>query len=307
MQKKEMRLIAFGFFIIGIFFLINPNLNITGAVIGTSALTSTFSLILGLVFIIVGIAVLTEVHTLEKRLVDAEKIAKEEGEPTIIDTNYFLEASKDDKKYKELKNFIQYNFDHGQPIIVPKKVLNEIKNMGNTPGERDKIKSLKEILPKQTVSVEDLDKKWDYFKSKYNHLAKEILQQTPKYISFMYLSGVKKGESMDIEKFLNRNFGKLNDAFSRDQYKTSLQDAERAYLSSKNKDTTLRGYNISQADIDVLSEALYLHDNPSIVADSVMDKVHVISKDSHLLDSLKILDKTYATRKGKIKINGNLN
>ncbi|MGY4883961.1 MAG: hypothetical protein ACP5NZ_00075 [Nanobdellota archaeon] len=306
MQKKEMRLVAFGFFILGIFFLINPNLNITGAVIGTSALTSTFSLILGLVFMIFGIAVLSESKNLEK-LVEVEKTAVEEGEPIIIDTNYFIEASRDDKKYKELKEFIQYNFDHGQPVIVPKKVLNEIKNIGNTPGEKDRIKSLREILPKQTVSVEDLDKKWSYFKNKYDHLAKDILQQTPKYISFMYLSGVKKGESMDIEKFLNRNFGKLNDAFSRDQYKTSLQDAERSYLASKNKDNTLKGYNISQADIDVLSEALYLHDNPSIVADSVMDKVNVVSKDSHLLDSLKILNKSYVSKKGKIKITDNLN
>lgn len=303
MRGKHLKLLSYILFILGILFLVNPNLNITGAVIGTElGISSILSFILGLIFVTTGIVILSEAQTLEKRLVEAEKAAIEEGEPIILDTNYLIEASRNEKDYNKLTNFIRYNFDHGQPVIIPKKVLNEIKNLGVNKGEKDRIKLLKEILPKQTVSVGELDKKWDYFKQKYGHLAKDILNQTPKYVSFMYLSDVNKGESMNIERFLNRNFGKLSDAFSREQYKSALQNAERAYLASKNKGKFLREYDIGQADTDILSGALYLQDNPSIIADSAMDKVKIISKDSHLLDSLKIINKDYASKRGKIKI-----
>ena len=60
MKQKYLKFLYVGFFIFGVFFLVNSNLNITGAVIGLSNLSSTFSLGLGLVFVLIGIIIFTE-------------------------------------------------------------------------------------------------------------------------------------------------------------------------------------------------------------------------------------------------------
>ena len=60
MRKKHLKYISYILFLTGIFFLTNPNLNITGAVIGSELnISSIFSFILGLVFVIGGIGVLS--------------------------------------------------------------------------------------------------------------------------------------------------------------------------------------------------------------------------------------------------------
>lgn len=61
MKKIPIKYLSYFLFIIGLFFLINPNINITGAVIGSELnIQLTFSLILGLVFVILGIIIFVE-------------------------------------------------------------------------------------------------------------------------------------------------------------------------------------------------------------------------------------------------------
>ena len=55
MKKKHFRFLSLAFFLIGIFFLLNSKTDITGAVVGVSNISSGFSSILGIAFILVSI------------------------------------------------------------------------------------------------------------------------------------------------------------------------------------------------------------------------------------------------------------
>ena len=65
------------FLLIGIFFLLNSKTDITGAVVGVSNISSGFSFIFGIVFILVSAMFFVGGERLEKRLEEAEEIAKE--------------------------------------------------------------------------------------------------------------------------------------------------------------------------------------------------------------------------------------
>jgi hypothetical protein len=58
MKKKHFRFLSLAFFLVGIFFLLNSKIDITGAVVGVSNISSGISSILGLVFIIGGLSLL---------------------------------------------------------------------------------------------------------------------------------------------------------------------------------------------------------------------------------------------------------
>jgi hypothetical protein len=77
MKNKYIKLLGSLSLILGVFLVMNAEAGITGAVIGTPALSSTISFILGLVFLIVGIEVLAggEEGGLEKKF-DKEEAKK---------------------------------------------------------------------------------------------------------------------------------------------------------------------------------------------------------------------------------------
>jgi Txe/YoeB family toxin of Txe-Axe toxin-antitoxin module len=54
MNKKHLRFLSLAFFVLGVFFLLNSKIDITGAVIGLPDISSGFSSILGIAFIIGG-------------------------------------------------------------------------------------------------------------------------------------------------------------------------------------------------------------------------------------------------------------
>jgi len=303
-MRKNLNILSLAFFVLGIFFFINSKLNITGAIIGSSNIPSIFSSIFGLVFILVSVLIFASGKSLDNKLEEVEKAEVENGEPIILDTNYLIGSCKDEKGCKKLKEFIQSNFDCGQPVIIPKKVYNELRIIGNNKGEINRMANLKEFLSKHTFPMENIDEKWENSRERYNNLAKGILYQTPKYLAFMYLSKIKNKENISIDKFLNSNFSKLSDAFSREKYRYDIETAIRTYdkASSGERKNILHNYDVSPADMEVLSSALYLQDYPSMIADKTIDKVKIITKDAHLLDSLDILNKSYATRRGKLKV-----
>lgn len=67
---------SLAFFLVGVFFLLNSKTDITGAVIGVSNISSEFSSIFGIVFILVSAMLFVGGESLEERLEEVEGIAK---------------------------------------------------------------------------------------------------------------------------------------------------------------------------------------------------------------------------------------
>jgi len=65
MKKKHFRFLSLAFFLIGILFLLNSKISITGAVIGLPDISSGISSILGIVFILVSVVLLAVNKNLE--------------------------------------------------------------------------------------------------------------------------------------------------------------------------------------------------------------------------------------------------
>ena len=55
MNKKHLRFLSLAFFVLGVFFLLNSKIDITGAVIGLPDISSGFSSILGIALIVGGV------------------------------------------------------------------------------------------------------------------------------------------------------------------------------------------------------------------------------------------------------------
>jgi rRNA-processing protein FCF1 len=281
-SRKNIRVMSLLLFVFGIFFLINFRLQITGAFIGSFNAPSIFNLIFGLIFILISVIVFAS-KSLDEQLREIEKKAAENEEPIIIDTNFLIESCNTNKDYRRLMDFIQSNFDCGNPVIIPKGVYGELKVKGENGGEKNRKKELKEFLETHAFPMEEIDKKWENSREKYDNLAKNILQQTPKYLSYLYLSELNKGRSISVEDFLGRHPGKLSNAFSEKRYEQDMGNALRNYRTNNNpkkRENFLHTYDLSPADIEV----------------------KIVSNDSHLLDSLDILNKSHATRREKLDV-----
>ncbi len=75
MKKKHLRFLSLAFFLFGIFFLLNSKIDIIGAVVGASNISSGFSSILGIVLILVSAMLFVGRENLEER---AESVASYE-------------------------------------------------------------------------------------------------------------------------------------------------------------------------------------------------------------------------------------
>jgi hypothetical protein len=76
MNKKHLRFLSLAFFVLGVFFLLNSKIDITGAVIGLHGISSGFSSILGIAFIVGSIILLV----VNKKLEDLLGISDREGD-----------------------------------------------------------------------------------------------------------------------------------------------------------------------------------------------------------------------------------
>ena len=309
-MKRNIRILGVIFFVFGIIFLLNSNLNFTGAFIGSSnAFSSSFSLILGIIFIIVSFIVFAFTGRLEDNLVETEELEIGQASPVIIDTNFLIEACRNPAEYKTVMRFIKERHDYGKPVIVPKSVFSEFKFISGDEGEKSRIKNLKEALAAYTTTLED--KEGDVLinsdaRKKSNHIAEYILRQTPKYLAYKYLSEIDKGEKITVDKFLGKSRGKFSTVLSEDKYEENLHSARREYdkindrAGIKIKNNLLSSYDVSPADIDVLSSALLLKEIPQLWGNRPLNEIDIITKDSHLIDSSKIFNRTHP---GKNKIN----
>jgi hypothetical protein len=308
---KKFKILSLFFFVSGMFLVINSKLNITGAVIGNSNFLSTLTSTFGLIFILVSILFFAYSGKLEEKLIEVEEEELGYENPVIIDTNYILESCKDGVECKKLLKFIKERYNLGQPVIVPRGVFEEFRFVPHGNGAENRMQPIMEALAKYTITMENIrGEEWGSLdkKVKSNALAKEILCKTPKYLAYEYLSEIDKGEKITVEKFLRKNIDKLNNAFSEKTYEDILQNARREYerindkTGVKGRKNFLRTYNLSPTDMEILSSALYLQEFPDVFGDELLDKVNIITKDSHLIDSLKIFNNLYPRKKGKMNV-----
>ncbi len=68
MGKRHFRFLSLVFFILGIFFLLNSKIDITGAIIGISDISSTFSSTLGIILIIISVGLFFWLENLEEKV-----------------------------------------------------------------------------------------------------------------------------------------------------------------------------------------------------------------------------------------------
>lgn len=88
MKKKYFRLLSLAFFILGILFLLNSKIDITGAVVGVSSLSSGFSSIFGIVLILVSVVLFVGGESLEERTKLSKSKYYKERVKEIFDLDY---------------------------------------------------------------------------------------------------------------------------------------------------------------------------------------------------------------------------
>jgi hypothetical protein len=129
MEKKYFRFFSLGFFLIGIFFLLNSRTDITGAVVGISSISSSFSSIFGLVFLVGSLALFVSGRDLGEKLDKIEEIAHEHHwEPYSLNKDSiikdveqeYLDSQKDYKK-SPIQERIERMVNRGKTIGAPNK------------------------------------------------------------------------------------------------------------------------------------------------------------------------------------------
>ena len=156
MKRNDNRTLGIVSFILGILFLINYKLNITGAIVGNPSNISpinSINLVWGITLILVSVIIFSFKGNLEGSVNDVEEMELQHDNPVIIDTNFLIEVCKNPPEYKNLMRFIKERYDHGQPVIVPKSVHAEFKFMSRDEGEENRIKNLKGALAKYTTTL----------------------------------------------------------------------------------------------------------------------------------------------------------
>lgn len=307
-----MRGIATIFFLAGIFLFFNAGFNITGSAIGTQDSPPTIDLIIGLGLIFVSMVLFILQLSLDTKLMKEEKKqekidTQEEvvpGRPLIIDTSYLIKASEDRKIYKDLMNFIYDRNEHFQPVIVPKSVRKEFRYTNDVSAQ--KRENLIEEINKNALTMDERGshENWgsEKRKARYQKIARDLLEKTPKYIAYLYLTD--KDKNISPKDFLSRHdvSTKLSYNISKEEYEKSLNEIKRIFEKSDKKKKFLHNCNIGDADVDVLASALYLQHYQTIHPGRRFEDVAVISDDSHLLDSGRLFKKKFFKRRKNLDI-----
>ncbi|MCX6751001.1 MAG: hypothetical protein NTZ83_06070 [Candidatus Pacearchaeota archaeon] len=125
MKKRYIQLLGLGYFILGIFLSMNAEAGITGAVIGSSAVSSAISLILGLVFVIVGMGVLAG-GKLEERVKDYPNLKEkytgfkyETFKRDNLDKQAkFLSDMVEGITSKQAKDILELTYEQGLDLVI---------------------------------------------------------------------------------------------------------------------------------------------------------------------------------------------
>jgi predicted nucleic acid-binding protein len=227
--------------------------------------------------------------------------------PIILDTNYLINACRDNKAYEKLVDFLNSKDRYDKTVIIPKGVEQELRRDCCNKLDLERIDNLRKFLTQYGTTIEDRrGDYWQDYKKNKNvlNVANDILKKTPKFLAYTYLDQVNKGGDADIDKFLRRTRN-VSGAFTEKEYKDELEKANSLYRKAKNPGEIKRimnGYNISPTDLEILSTAIYLEEVPDVFFDYPLDNISIISEDSHLIDSSRIFDRINPGKKGKIKV-----
>ena len=123
MKKKHFRFLSLAFFLIGIFFLLNSKTDITGAVVGVSNISSGFSSIFGIVFILVSAMLFVGGESLEERLEDEHHWKKYplNKDSIIQDVEQEYLNSQEEYKRSPIQERIERMVAGGKTIDAPNK------------------------------------------------------------------------------------------------------------------------------------------------------------------------------------------
>ncbi|MBS3084036.1 hypothetical protein J4423_04490 [Candidatus Pacearchaeota archaeon] len=320
MKKRDIRFLSIISLILGTFFLLNSKTNITGAVIDSSGISSTFSLVLGIILIIISAIIFSSTETLERKLENEPKPTKEDY-PIIIDTNYLIDACRDRDSYDHLVELIKARRDKGNSIYIPSEVLKEL-DPTKARNERQKTlqSQLKRIIKEQTLRLEvdrpkynesgkeskyDPSKVFSYTKNRkirYENMARSLLEKTPKNITSLYLNELDKGVKISVRSFIEKNKSKLDGSYSLSDYEAALNKGRREYEREIDKRKLIHRYEVSKGDVEILANSFYIQNIPNRYGNHDLDKVTILSADEHLLQVEKIFDNKFKKRKGKIVV-----
>lgn len=126
MKKKHFRFLSLAFFLIGIFFLLNSKTDITGAVVGVSNISSGFSSIFGIVFILVSAMLFIGGESLEEKLEEEHHWKKYplNKDSIIQDVEQEYLNSQEEYKRSPIQERIERMVTGGKTIDTPNKRRN---------------------------------------------------------------------------------------------------------------------------------------------------------------------------------------
>ena len=126
MKKKHYRFLSLAFFLIGIFFLLNSKTEITGAAVGVSNISSGFSSIFGIVFILVSIILFVGGESLEEKLEEEHHWKKYplNKDSIIQDVEQEYLNSQEEYKRSPIQERIERMVTKGKTIGTPNKRSN---------------------------------------------------------------------------------------------------------------------------------------------------------------------------------------
>jgi|GEM_PF-5444994 hypothetical protein len=247
--------------VIGVVLILESFVGITGFVVGGVGGVDFVS-VLGFVFVVGGVGLMVAT-TLEQKTLGKIYSPRDENFPVILDTNYLIEATRDNnnKDGKDAYNGLLAKiseYKEESTLIVPKGVLSEFRAKGS-PREKERVRDLKEVLDKDTLTLEVLREKWKMdsgLRKKYNEIAMGILEKTPKAIAYNFLTHIgKKGNlNFHAEDFLL--FPSYKEFSYNKEFENVLEKAKREYNKSvgpKGKWEVMHGYKVSNEDVEILA------------------------------------------------------
>lgn len=176
MKKKHFRFLSLAFFLFGILFLLNSKIDITGAVIGASNISSSFGFIFGIVFILLSAVLFISGESLEERIsIKNTFIKKRENSYYLIDTvngkDYSLES------IKELSQDRDFNRE------LRKEYFSDLLMLyANSPEEEKfQYKMFIEALS-PNAEKKNLNKRLKQFENVYNSFKDKLVYMNPKRI-----------------------------------------------------------------------------------------------------------------------------
>ena len=236
MEKRE--IINLILFLLGLFLIINSQINITGAVIGVSDLALRLSSIIGLALMLIAVTLFIAKRARLEEIVTMEEFGKRirDSSPDVVvfDTSAILDYSAVDIE-AELKKYPR--------VIVPESARNEIRDP-----------RLREIVKRNSKTIHG----WE----SYKELARSFLEKTEKpqlYKELMpYFTGEKKitkySEQVRIGK-LTRRVRRL--MLEKKGISLEVAESEPKYALGEVKKYLEQHCKISETDVEVLANAIY--------------------------------------------------